>query len=65
MNGPIVSREAIAQHAEAAAAAWVANPSAAHVPNPYDEFSHPEHHAQWRIAFESGLLAYSAETAVA
>ena len=55
----ILSREAIAQQADQAAADWVAQPTRAKPANPFDPIEAPDAHKQWRCSFERSLLVHS------
>lgn len=56
----ILSKEAIAQQADKAAAFWVKHPGASEPFNPYDQHLEPDHFKVWRAQFRRSLLEHSA-----
>lgn len=61
----IMSRAAIAQHADEAAAAWARNSNAPKPANPFDQNVLPEHFRVWACDFERQLVRHSAPEAEA
>jgi hypothetical protein len=62
---PILSRQAIALQADAAAknwtAAWLQDSAAPKPANPYDQHVHPDHYRAWAASFERSLVVFSAD----
>jgi hypothetical protein len=61
---PILSRQAIALQADAAAknwtAAWLQDPAAPKPANPHNEHIEPDHFRCWECDFQRALLEHSA-----
>jgi len=61
----IISRETIARLADHAARKWAGNPEGRKPESPFDPITQPEHHREWKAAFERFLVLHSAPDAEA